>query len=286
MRTRPLAAAALAALCACVTLPDSDAVLQPCRDAVSLENRAQGGSIEVVAHSRCHVPVLMELSLAEIRNLEPSQPLPARFALAAGASRPLLTLERVDSRQDANYRASLAVIFGTGPSAPDPEARYAFPFGGAEPRRLVQGVDGAFTHKGDSRFAFDFEMPRGTPVLAARDGIVLLVVDGFPDGGEDEKFRYRSNGVHVLHGDGTIASYGHFDRGVPVREGQHVRAGDLLGASGNSGQSKGPHLHFQVSAQRFGQDAQTVPIVFVGGIVPAVGSSYGPYPGDDAEAAR
>src|SRR3546814_10475637 len=60
---------------------------------------------------------------------------------------------------------------------------YAFPFGGSEPRRLVQGVDGAFTHSGRSRYAFDFEMPKGTPIVAARAGIVLLVIDGYGDGG-------------------------------------------------------------------------------------------------------
>ena len=48
-----------------------------------------------------------------------------------------------------------------------------------------------------ARYAFDFAMPAGTPIVAARAGTVLQVVAGFPEGGVDERFKNRANGVLV-----------------------------------------------------------------------------------------
>ncbi len=277
---------ALLVVCSCQTPELTPGLPAPCADAFSIENQAKGGSFALVARNSCHVPVLVELSIPEIRNLRPSEELPARFSVPVGATQRLLTLDVIDSRNDSSYRAASAVIFGETLPAADPSFRYAFPFGGDEPRRLVQGVDGGITHKGLSRYAFDFDMPVGTPVVAARGGTVLQVVDGFPEGGFDPKFTNRANLVFVLHDDGTVGNYGHFSAGIAVREGQIVAVGELLGSSGNSGYSQGPHVHFQVSAQRFSLPAESIPIRFRGDLVPVEGQQYGPNVGPEAEASR
>ena len=80
----------------------------------------------------------------------------------------------------------------------------------------------------------------------------------------------------VLHADGTMAVYLHLSQGsVRVKEGQRVAQGALLGLSGNTGNSTGPHLHFVVQRNtgmglvsipfRFAEPVQDLPAVATGG---------------------
>ena len=79
-------------------------------------------------------------------------------------------------------------------------------------------------------------MPEGTPVLAAREGTVVDVEDGYREGGGEERYKGQENYVIVLHPDGTVGSYLHLrQHGVRVRPGQSVKTGDLLGESGSTG---------------------------------------------------
>jgi murein DD-endopeptidase MepM/ murein hydrolase activator NlpD len=139
------------------------------------------------------------------------------------------------------------------------------PFGGTEPRMLSQGVDGAFTHKGAHRYAFDFAMPIGTPILAARSGTVIRVSDGHTRHGLTDDFLSKANSVLVMHDDRTIASYAHLDPGAGVREGMRVYTGELIGFSGNTGFTTGPHLHFEVWKPLPSGRITTLPIRFHNG---------------------
>ncbi len=264
-------------LCACQTTTPAPRPF--CDDALSIQPQRTNGSVALLAANACHVPLFVELSLPRLQNFDSSEALPVRQSLPPNSRRELLSLQRIDPREASSYQWSTTIFLGSSPPRPDPDYRYSFPFGGSQPRRLIQGVDGKLTHQGLNRFAFDFEMPIGTPVLAARDGIVLRVVDGFPPGAFRERYRYRSNGVFVLHPDGTIGDYGHLSAGIPVEEGTRVEAGDLLGLSGNSGYTSGPHLHFAVSVQRPRAEPQSIEIRFRGDVVPVEGGTYGPYPG-------
>jgi murein DD-endopeptidase MepM/ murein hydrolase activator NlpD len=117
-------------------------------------------------------------------------------------------------------------------------------------------------------YAIDIEMRIGTSVVAARAGVVAATRDHFEDGnGRDLEENY----IFVRHDDGSIARYMHLTReGVMVAEGQAVAQGELLGLSGNTGESAGPHLHFDV--QRCGPNlppdynrlpcGQTLPVTF------------------------
>ncbi len=166
------------------------------------------------------------------------------------------------------------------PQPPDPAVRYAFPFPPDPPRELIQGVDGRFSHQGPNRFAFDFALPPGTPVLAAREGTVIEVIDGFDEGGPSPRFRGRANTVLVAHADGTWAVYAHLARGIPVKVGDRVERGQEIGRSGRSGYVAAPHLHFAVWARSSGEEkAATVPVRFEGGpegLVPEEGRRYPP----------
>jgi murein DD-endopeptidase MepM/ murein hydrolase activator NlpD len=162
----------------------------------------------------------------------------------------------------------------------DDRVRYRLPFELQTPRLCVQAVGGSYSHRDPPNFhAFDFTMPEGAPVLAAREGTVARVRDGSREGGLDERMRGRENQVLVLHADGTFASYLHLSAGIPVREDQKVALGQPIGRSGNSGWTSGPHLHFAVLRVGAEGKRESVPIRFgVGsptGFIPETGKFYG-----------
>lgn len=95
-------------------------------------------------------------------------------------------------------------------------------------------------------YAIDFIMPIGTKVLAARAGKVVSVREHFVDGNNVD---LEENYVFIQHKDGSVARYFHLThKGALVAQGDEVKAGDIIGLSGNTGQSGGPHLHFDVQA--------------------------------------
>ncbi len=95
------------------------------------------------------------------------------------------------------------------------------------------------THNGT-----DFRAAPGTPIRSAAPGIVMGAGD------TDVTCRWASYGKWVLvgHPNGLATLYGHLDL-IKVSAGQSVAVGELLGYSGNTGYSTGPHLHFTVFAK-------------------------------------
>ena len=118
-------------------------------------------------------------------------------------------------------------------------------------RQVIQGVDGSFSHGGRYRYAWDFEMPEGTPVVAAADGIVVEVIDQFDRGGPDHSFEEKANLIVVDHGRNRFTIYQHLKRGgALVHEGDQVARGQRIGLSGATGWTTRPHLHFSVIDHR------------------------------------
>ena len=92
------------------------------------------------------------------------------------------------------------------------------------------------THKPSVHTAVDFAAPMRTPVKASGDGTVATVVD--------ERWK-MGKVIEIDHGNGWRTRYAHLDSQV-VKPGDHVTAGQVIAASGDSGVSVGPHLHFEV----------------------------------------
>lgn len=87
--------------------------------------------------------------------------------------------------------------------------------------------------------AVDIGAPVGTPIYAALDGVVSLI-----RGGDAWNGGY-GNYIVVKHSNGVQTLYAHLSS-IQVQKGQSVDRGELIGKSGNTGRSTGPHLHFEV----------------------------------------
>jgi len=95
--------------------------------------------------------------------------------------------------------------------------------------------------------AIDLCAPMGAPVIAARGGVVIKVVNSYSQGGMDERHFNFGNRVDVAHEDGTVAMYAHLaPDSAQVSVGQVVKTGDVLGAVGMTGMTSRSHLHFAV----------------------------------------
>ncbi|WP_082218295.1 M23 family metallopeptidase [Kamptonema formosum] len=111
-------------------------------------------------------------------------------------------------------------------------------------KKLRAGIPGAYI---DGHYGYDFGMPIGTPLLAVADGVV--------DSAGWQSFNCPPRGivhqldVFITHtapdGSRFKSIYGHLER-VDVSQGQRVYSGQVIGRSGNTGCSSGPHLHFGV----------------------------------------
>lgn len=112
----------------------------------------------------------------------------------------------------------------------------------------VQGNNSGDTHVKELAWAFDFSLSVGTPVLASADGVVAAAVSCFESGSRANKeMRARANFVALRHAPGVYTRYYHLRfNGVKVNVGDHVVAGQIIGFSGNTGFSSGPHLHWDV----------------------------------------
>lgn len=139
---------------------------------------------------------------------------------------------------------------------------YQIPFSPNADWTISQGYNGNVSHNDASNaYAVDFDISFGTPVLAARAGIVMEVIDNFSDNGNQKKSNIdQANLIRILHEDGSMAVYGHLLKGSAlVSPGQRLMGGTVIAQSGNSGYTFGPHLHFAI---QINQEMQLVSIPF------------------------
>src|SRR5215213_1094146 len=200
----------------------------------------------------------IEVGMASMNS---SVPLPYTVTVPAGKTVEAFRLTPTGANWSFNYTNNYTV--GAYGVKHDDSALYSLPYVAGTSFKVTQGYHGTFSHTGPDEFATDWKMPEGTPVLAAREGVIVSVKDQFEKGGANRKFEDCANMIVIQHADGTMAHYCHLSpRTAKVKLGEKVRAGDLLAASGNTGFTSGPHLHFAVFKARDGHGRETIPVKF------------------------
>ncbi len=110
----------------------------------------------------------------------------------------------------------------------------------------ARGVSPA--HQGNLRNSIDFYVPEGTPVLAAAGGVVFATRDDSNVHGISTRYWDLGNWIDIKHSRNEYTWYEHLAyKKIRVRAGQHVKKGQVIALSGNTGFTKNPHLHFQVN---------------------------------------
>ncbi|AWH38134.1 M23 family peptidase [Stenotrophomonas sp. ZAC14D1_NAIMI4_6] len=220
-----------------------------------LQLQAMGGQWQARIDNPLAGPVQIELRPAPGGAIDG---LPLRSLVQGGGS---LVVGHLPAPADGrSLEVRLQSVPGN-PAARAEDVAYRLPF--QAPRlRVDQAPNGRFSHQDEeNRDAVDFALPEATLVMAAREGTVMQVQDGFKANGQDrERDAGRANFIRILHSDGSMALYGHLQAGgMRVRPGQAVQAGQPIGLSGNSGYSTAPHLHFVVQVNR-GMGLRSVPV--------------------------
>lgn len=236
--------------------------------------RNADASSDVYVTNRLGGPVELSLAFTDASNVQALPSLPLRQVV--GANQRVL-VSRIQARlpgQAAGFALGMSTLPGD-PAAMPRDVVYSLPVDETSDWHLGQEFHGGFSHNDEqNQYAVDLVVPEGTPVLAARSGVVMQVESGFDRAGLDrQKFAGRANLIRVLHDDGSMAIYAHLqENGAYVRVGDRIGIGQVIGASGNTGYSSGPHLHFCVQVNR-GMRLVSIPFRMIGpgGFLPLPG---------------
>ena len=223
-----------------------------------------GGTIEVKA------------SFSVQENFISKPALPQTFIVNSGESPVLFQLFQINPRQKSGYHVDYTYMFGNPQAKHEENAVYLPPFAKGKRFQISQAFNGSFSHTTkENHHAVDLTMPEGTPIHAARAGVVMAVNEDFFENGLKESYKSKSNSIRIEHEDGSMAVYAHLKVDAAlVYPGLKVQAGQQIAYSGNTGFSTGPHLHFAVQVNT-GMALETVPFQFTDSqektIIPSAG---------------
>lgn len=234
-----------------------DRMIERLDNLVKLETKKHDAGETLLIRNDLYAPVEIELSLNKVVNASGAPEQPIRWVLPPRSKIRLATLAPLDAAKPMSYKPRLRYAMGD-PRLQPLLYRYPLPWRGG-PFKLTQGANGKYSHfTPRGRYALDIAMPQGTPIVAARGGIVVKTENNQSGRGNNPS----GNFVRILHDDGTMGVYLHLQRGsVSVQEGQRVETGSYLANSGNTGNSTGPHLHFVVQ-RNVGLALESIPFNF------------------------
>lgn len=208
-------------------------------------------------------PIETEIQFVTRQNVYSEPELPKRFIVQPGESESLIHLGAVNAYQPSSFSLQYRYMLGDPTAKHDDTAIYLPPIDPTDSFQISQAFGGEFSHTDpQNRYAVDIVMPIGTPIHAARAGTVVEVENDFFNSGTEQAYKSRANSIRILHEDGSMAVYAHLKlEKAQVHPGLEVSAGQLIGYSGNTGFTTGPHLHFAVQVNT-GMELVSVPFEF------------------------
>ena len=183
----------------------------------------------------------------QLENMKADKTMPLSIVVDANATVAAYSAARKERSRSYRWQNNWNWKIGSIEARHDDRILYRLPFPDGRQFPVVQGYNGSFSHFGEFAFSIDWDMPNGTPVLAARDGIVAHVQHSFTGFSSDPAWKERTNQILIFHDDGTMAEYSHISQNsAVVKSGDRVKAGRQIALSGDVGYSTSPHLHFRV----------------------------------------
>lgn len=230
-------------------------------DGVKVKARQAGEYVIVDGTNKNPFNITVSYS-ASYTNLTSNIELPILFVLKPFSQKEILKLH-ID-KSNFSFKAHYDWTIGSKDAKHNKNYIYRLPYKLATKQMVSQGFNGMFSHYGESQYAVDFNMKKGTEVYAAREGVVVQIKSDSNLGGANRSFEKHANYVTIEHSDGTLATYSHLKQnGVVVKVGDKIQRGQLLGYSGKTGYSQGPHLHFIVYKATDGKGRRSFPVKFM-----------------------
>jgi murein DD-endopeptidase MepM/ murein hydrolase activator NlpD len=242
----------------------SNSAIASCPDGwLDFEKSSGNGKVVLTARNHSDIPLTFTMDF-DLRRLSASRDTTFTESLQPGESRRVVTLTRRSETTPGHYEYTTSCTIGNKDADHDDEFLYLLPYSGGTRHRVLQGYGSHFSHTGRETYTVDFYMKEGTPVHAARDGIVARIEESNSIGCWEKGCGAYANFIVVLHDDDTTGEYYHLQQdGVLVEPGQKVTAGQLIGLSGNTGHSTMPHLHFGVYRAIENGREQSIPVRYI-----------------------
>lgn len=252
---------------ACLTLvfivSQNNARAECADDWLDINEVRKGDSIELHADNQREYPITYSIRV-RTEGLLVNGPETITQTLQGGESERAAVLTESRGRDLGSYRVECDWTVGDMDAKHDDEQLYQFPYASGSSYRLIQTYGSSLSHRGLEEYALDFYMDIGTPVHAARGGVVARIEESNDKGCWEKGCGAFANFVVVLHDDGTTGEYYHLQKnGALVDIGQRVNAGQEIALSGNTGHTTMPHLHFAVYRAASWGRTRSIPVRFL-----------------------
>ncbi len=231
-------------------------------DWIDIKSIKDGGSVELKAVNAREIPITLTLHVWT-RNMTADRPKTVTETVPPKASQLVMVLSETDTDKKSRYSFDCAWTVGSIHATHDEDFLYQLPYESGKSYYVLQGYSSRLSHTGPEQYTVDFYMHEGTPVHAARSGIVARTEGSHSKGCWKSGCGKYANYIVILHDDWTTGEYYHLQKhGVLVELGDRVVAGQQIGLSGNTGNSTMPHLHFGVYRATPWGKYQSVPVRF------------------------
>jgi len=247
-------------------------------DWIRIDSIEDNGAVELSATNSRNVPITVTLK-TWAKNISENRSKAVTETIPPNESQLLIVLNQTDANGKPRYGFDCEWTIGSIDATHDEDLLYRLPYETGKSYRVLQGYGSRLSHTGREEYTVDFNMHEGTPVHAARGGIVARTEGSHSKGCWKNGCGKYANFIVIAHDDWTTGEYYHLQKdGVLVEVGDRVVAGQRIGLSGNTGNSTMPHLHFGVYRAAPWGKYQSIPVQFssIDGIVrkPRRGSLY------------